>query len=274
MTRSFGLEEIQQSLLKAASLPEDAYWERVRQIAAAFVLDDPFFSANVEGLLDERTADDLLASGIDLLSQVAVGHPELRGAIAERLAQMRFDGRDDVAWSLAHGLGILTVAEAGPALLALSAYPRSDIRYQALRGISELLEGQLLGEETAIPALLQLAADEDEDNRDWATFALGSFVTSASDEVVEALWRRMTDDNPEVRGEALVGLARRGVADIVPILEEELQYQDVGTLQVEAASELGAPALHPLLLNLARRGWDDKPELLAEAIRNTAPDRS
>jgi HEAT repeat protein len=265
------LEGLQRLIADTASLSDQEYWPQIRVLAELLPREDPAFSAYVEALLREPISSHTLGRHIDLLGQVADRHPTVKKAIAARLALVEYGDRADAAWSLAHALGILIAREAGPALLRLSSFPRSDIRYQALRGISELLEEKLLAEELAVPVLIRLADDEDEDNRDWATFALASFTHSSSEEVLDVLWRRLTDDNPEVRGEALVGLARRGVTDIVPIIEEELEYDDVGTLQVEAALELGDPALNGVLIELSRRGWDKKPQLLAEAIRRTSP---
>ena len=55
--------------------------------------------------------------------------------------------------------------------------------------------------------------------------------------------RTHQDDHDETRGEALLGLARRGDYSVLPALLKELASGCVGNLRVEAARDLGAPKL-------------------------------
>lgn len=88
-------------------------------------------------------------------------------------------------------------------LVKLAGHPIVEVRY----GVSYGLAGQ--DAPAAVAALVLLSNDEDRDVRDWATFALGSQTDLDTFELREALRARLTDDDLEIRGEALVGLGRR-----------------------------------------------------------------
>lgn len=107
-------------------------------------------------------------------------------------------------------------------------------------------------------ALLRLLEDPDDQVRDWATFGLGVLTDDDGDDVRDALVARLHDPGANTAGEALVGLARRGDRRIVEQLLAELAGPDVGNLTVEAACELGDPALLPALERLARTSWAER----------------
>jgi HEAT repeat protein len=79
------------------------------------------------------------------------------------------------------------------------------------------------------PALITLARDQDERVRDWAVHSLALQVSDrycsieTSEAVVDALWSSAVDSDPEVRGTALRGLARRRVPRVERAIEIELQ---------------------------------------------------
>ena len=128
-------------------------------------------------------------------------------------------------------------------------------------------------DELAIATLIELSDDEDEDIRNWATFALGSQIETNTPAIRDALFDRaileMGEDEPiaEIRGEALLGLAIRKDPRVVMPLFEELQSECVSRLAVEAASLLAEPRLYPALIHL-QQWWDLDPALLREAIDN------
>lgn len=61
--------------------------------------------------------------------------------------------------------------------------------------------------------LLRLTQDTDEDVRDWATFGLGVLGNIDSDEIREALVRRLTDSVEDVREEAMLGWEREKTSE-------------------------------------------------------------
>jgi HEAT repeat protein len=122
-------------------------------------------------------------------------------------------------------------------------------------------------------ALLALSQDADDDVRDWATLGLGTQVllTAAeqffrtSTRTRNALYDRVTDSNPAVRGEALVGLARRGEPNVITLIEEELRGYSVSPSTIEAACIVADPQLVAALSSLAS-WWDEDKRCLSEAI--------
>ena len=76
--------------------------------------------------------------------------------------------------------------------------------------------------------------------RDRAVFGLGSQLDRDSPELRDALFARLADPDP--RGEALVGLARRGDPRGVEALRRAIADGESGPLVVEAAALTGLPA--------------------------------
>ena len=128
--------------------------------------------------------------------------------------------------------------------------------------------GALLGamerQTEAIAALVALSRDEDEEVRSWATFGLASQCEVDTDAVRQALVDRFDEEDVEVRGEALVGLARRGDPRVIEPLATELRGETVGVLAVEAASLMPSRRFVDALEALAKVEPDDA--LLTEAL--------
>jgi len=87
----------------------------------------------------------------------------------------------------------------------------------------------------------------DTDTRNWATFALGSLSEEDSPAIRDALAARLSDADDEVRGEAMLGLARRVDERVVQPLQRELSGREVGTLAIEAAEVMPRPEFIPHL---------------------------
>jgi len=142
-----------------------------------------------------------------------------------------------------------------PLLIGLRDHPDAGVRFGVVFGLMAYEDAD------AIKALIALSADEDDDVRDWATFALGSQIETDTPAIREALAARLTDANETVRGEALVGLARRHDPRVnKPLLSELTDLlttppDEWGTLPFEAAEESGDPRFHAILMRLAA-AWD------------------
>jgi len=104
-----------------------------------------------------------------------------------------------------------------------------------------------------VDALAKLTRDEDRDVRDWATFVLGRQLESDSETLRAALRERVQDSDPEVRGEALLGLPRRRDVSIAPAVQRELEGEFHGDWAVEAAGLLRDPRFLPALRELSER---------------------
>ncbi len=99
----------------------------------------------------------------------------------------------------------------------------------------------------AIAGLIELSCDLDDDTRDWATFGLGSQTSLDTPELRDALAARLTDTDPEIRGEAMIGLARRGDERAHPAIEAALRGLFHGDWPLEAVEHLAGPAWIPLV---------------------------
>jgi HEAT repeat protein len=104
-----------------------------------------------------------------------------------------------------------------------------------------------------VAAMAKLTRDSDRDVRNWATFTLGSQFESKSPTLCAALQERVTESDPEIRGEALLGLARRGDVRIAPFVQLELDGEFHGDWAVDAAGLLAAPGFLPALKGLSVR---------------------
>ena len=139
-------------------------------------------------------------------------------------------------------------------LVELGKHPSAQVRY----GVTYGLAGQ--DEPSAIDALLLLSKDEDRDVRDWATFALGSQTDIDTPELREALRARLTDNDPEIRGEALVGLGRRQDEHLKRAVLDELSGEFHGDWVFEAAEAIADPDFIPALERMRARMNADLPE--------------
>jgi HEAT repeat protein len=139
-------------------------------------------------------------------------------------------------------------------LVELAKHPSNEVRY----GVSYGLAGQ--DEPAAIAALVLLSKDQDRDVRDWSTFALGSQTDLDTSELREALRTRLTDIDPEIRGEALVGLGRRHDEHLKSAVLKELNGEFHGDWVFEAAEALADPDFIPALEAMRARMSADLPE--------------
>jgi HEAT repeat protein len=145
-------------------------------------------------------------------------------------------------------------------IVALKNHLNADIRY----GVAVSLKYET---PLAISTLIELTSDEDRDVRNWATFSLGSMIDTNTEEIREALHKRLVEEESdyEIFGEALVGLARRKDERVIAPLMQELLSDEVGELALEAAEEVGDPRLYPLLLKV-KEWWNGSEYSLEEAI--------
>jgi len=157
------------------------------------------------------------------------------------------DREDSVVQSAIFALGHRASPRAIEPLLPFVDNPSADFRYAAVHG--------LMPHDTPIVvnALVMLSRDADRGVRDWATFCLGSQFESDSPTLRAALRERLTDSDAEIRGEALVGLARRHDTSIAPLVLRELEGEFHGAWAIEAAGLLADPQFLPALRDLCER---------------------
>jgi HEAT repeat protein len=205
--------------------------------------------------------------GADILGQLGVPertHPdECFGTLSTMLEG---ESDSDVLESIGVAFGHLRDPRAIPLLFPLRSQTDSRVRIGVVMG--------LMGHEhpDAISALIELSNDEEEDIRDWATFALGSQISADTAEIRNALFARTSDPNDDARCEAFVGLANRNDERAIEPLLHELSSGNVSGLAVEAAEALGDPRLYPALVALKSQ-LNDSPDsqALENALARCAP---
>jgi HEAT repeat protein len=212
---------------------------------------------------------DARALGADILGQLGIPRRTFPDECAAVLVRMlEHDSDPNVLQSVAIALGHLRDPRAIEPLLRQRRHENAVVRYGVVYG----LHGH--EDERAIAALIELSGDEDDDVRDWATFALGSRIRVDSVAIRQALLARVDDPHADTRGEALLGLARRGDERVLEPLIRELAAERVGGRPVQAALELRDWRLRASLVRLRGR-WGGDDALLDEAIRHCSiPDNA
>jgi HEAT repeat protein len=186
--------------------------------------------------------------GADILAQLGTPRPnaELQARCATAILHALENEREpSVLHSMGVALGHLRDPRAVSALFGHKDHPDADVRFGVVMAMSPHAVP------AAVQALVQLSKDEDEDVRNWANFGLGSMLEDVdTPELRDALVARLRDTHAEIRGEALVGLARRKDPRVVEALRRELGGERVIILAVEAAAALNDASLLPLLVRL------------------------
>jgi HEAT repeat protein len=118
----------------------------------------------------------------------------------------------------------------------------------------------------AVNGLIALSKDVDFDVKNWATFGLGSQCDVDNSSLRQALIDRTTDSDPEIRGEALIGLARRKDDRVINKIERELTGEFNGAWSIEAASLHPSKKFKPLLETLVKSLSDDDKKAFSKEI--------
>jgi HEAT repeat protein len=98
-----------------------------------------------------------------------------------------------------------------------------------------------------IDILIDFSSDKISFIRDWATFGLGSTITTNTKKIRDALWNNVNDKYQETKLEAIVGLALRKDIRVNEIIKQEIHNGEYGTLLFKAIIEIGGKDLLPTL---------------------------
>lgn len=194
------------------------------------------------------------AVGADILAQLGREKRSFHEESVEILINLLHDPDPRVIHDAAISLGHRNDARAIPPLAELTLHKDPLVRFGVTLGLS------CHDDERAVVGLIQLTRDDDEDVRNWAMFALASQTDMDNPDIREALAAGLQDAEAEIRGEALVGLARRKDARVFTELVTAWQGDDINMLTLEAAEELADPALIPHLMELLEKLPEKMPE--------------
>ena len=151
---------------------------------------------------------------------------------------------DDILKSLAHALGQYTGYDQAviEALVRLAGNDIEAIRHataMSLGGVDNPL---------AIDTIIRLTLDEDDLVRDWATFSLAKLTDADTPEIRDALAARLDDEEDDVFGEAIYGLARCGDQRVIPALLSARRLQTAENYRYQALISAGKLIGDPRLL--------------------------
>ena len=181
------------------------------------------------------------AAGADILAQLGAAEKTFCEESVDLLIPLLKDSDPAVVYSAGVALGHRNDPRAIGPLLSLIDHADAKIRYGVVAGLSKHDQPE------AIAGLIRLSADSDDSNRDWATFGLARMTAVDTPALREALLARLTDADPEIRGEAMIGLAQRGDERVYSAVERELRGEFYGDWSVEAAELLAKREWLPLL---------------------------
>jgi HEAT repeat protein len=202
--------------------------------------------------------------GANILGRLGIpNHNFPKESVKLLLTLLAVESDVDVLDAICIALGHLHDPTTIPSLARLRTHPSAKVRYAAVF--------PLLGFEDnlAIETLIEMSRDQDYLVRDWATFGLGTQIDADTHEIREALFVRVFDEDEVIRGEALVGLARRKDQRIIePLIKELSRYPaaEHWSYSLDAAEEIADARLLPVLTRL-KQSVDLDDSTFDEAIR-------
>ncbi len=186
--------------------------------------------------------------GVNVLAQIGTWRPVFLRQSVSLLVERLQDRSVRVVSAAGVGLGHRHDPRAIPHLVAIKNHPNSGVRYGVAFGLAR--------QQTplAIQALIELSRDPNRDVRDYATFGLGELNDRNSKAIRDALFARLKERDTEIRGQALIGLAKRKDPRALKPLRKELIRRFRGTWSLEAAELACDSRLYPLLVKM-RKHW-------------------
>ena len=196
--------------------------------------------------------------GFDVLGQLGLERPFREETVAILRTVLAAESDAEVIAATLIAFGHLRDERGRPHLLALAADEAPEIRRSVAWALPSCAvrdeDGKLVDQE-ALTALIVLMEDDDEDVRDWATFAVGQLFDDDTPEVRAALARRLSEPHEDTREEAICGLARRhDERAIAPLIELLKGLPGSGAL--DAAEEMADPRLIEGLEIALQKGRD------------------
>lgn len=185
--------------------------------------------------------------GIEILGQLGCLDCTFREESVKILLQLLNNDDPRIIAAAATALGHRADPAASPKLVALKNHPERDVRFGVAFGLAAL------DTDDATDALIELSGDVDTEIRNWATFALGSLSSADTPSLRAALLARSSEEDDELRGEAILGLARVRHPEAAKLISKELRREEIGLLALEAAELLADPGLYGILCEIRDR---------------------
>jgi hypothetical protein len=182
--------------------------------------------------------------GSDILGQLGWEDKTFLGESVNCLIKLLSDPDESVLSSAITALGHRKDPITIFSLCELASHPNPEIRCSVAFAIGTFEES------LAIETAIQLSADIDRNVRNWATFGLGSLIETDSNEIREALFARSREKDNEIRGEALIGLAKRQDSRTLNLIKQELAGEFAGSWVLEASELLADASLVTPLIAL------------------------
>jgi len=207
---------------------EDIYMSYINQLRERG--DDEVFQLTKELVYSKDSVYREISASI--LSQFGYKTKLYRGESIYLLAKLLHDKDEDVVSKAIYGFGHRRCTRYADKIASFVSSTSLPIR--------EALAFSLGGYENqkSIDALILLMQDENYHVRNWSTFSLAQITESNTPKICDALYKNFFDENLEVRGEALLGLALRKDKRAIDAIVEDLQKPFYGSWIFSAIHEM------------------------------------
>lgn len=172
---------------------------------------------------------DMAAS---ILSQIAYPSKSFKGEAVYLLGRLLDDKHEDVITSAIYGFGHRRCTRFANKIASLG-----NTRYLQIKEALSFTLGWYENQES-INTLIRLMQDKNDDVRNWATFSLAQINESNTQTIRDALFHNLSDQVLEIRGEALLGLARRKDERVKDAILDDLQKPFYGSWIFDAIMEM------------------------------------
>ena len=206
----------------------DAAWDAVAALhwrGSREVLDRAVFLAMSKEPGERRRA-------ADILGQIGIPRRTFPEECFSVVTRLLADDDVDVVFGAIFALQHVDSHRAATHVIPFADHENDNIRYAVAFALGAVDTPQ------ANATLLCLMRDCDPEVRNWATFGIGQQSETDTDEIRQALAERLTDDHPDARYEAVVGLGRRRDDRALGFLKTILHNEPDDVFAREAAEKL------------------------------------
>ncbi|MGH1402995.1 MAG: HEAT repeat domain-containing protein [Alphaproteobacteria bacterium] len=204
-------------------------------------------------------SDDALKRqiGVSILAQLGWGQDSFHDESVDVLISLLGDECADVVGASAFGLGHRNNSRAIPYLLKLVEHPDDGVRHAVAFGLSGY------DDEVAVSGLIFLSDDQSDDVRNWAIFGLGQQCEMDSSAIRDVFFKHLQEENPEIRGEAMIGLAIRQDDRVKSAIIQELEGEFHGTWSAQAYPQ---PDFVSFLQKVREKEYKEVPDHMISCI--------